>query len=39
MAMEKTVTLTLHRDDLLHHVEAQPRMAMSIMEVLSKRLR
>jgi len=39
VTMEKTVTLTLHRDDFLRHIEAQPRMAWSIMEVLSKRLR
>lgn len=38
-AMEKTVTLTLHRDDFLRHLEAYPRMARSIMEVLSTRLR
>jgi len=39
MAMEKTVTLTLHRDDFLRHLEDYPRMAKSIMEVLSTRLR
>jgi CRP-like cAMP-binding protein len=39
IALEKTVTLTLHRDDFLRHLEAYPRMAKSIMEVLSTRLR
>jgi len=39
IALEKTVTLTLHRDDFLRHLEAYPRMARSIMEVLSTRLR
>jgi CRP/FNR family transcriptional regulator/CRP/FNR family cyclic AMP-dependent transcriptional regulator len=39
VAMEKTVTFTLHRDDFLRHLEASPRMARSIMEVLSTRVR
>ncbi|MBM4466212.1 MAG: Crp/Fnr family transcriptional regulator [Chloroflexi bacterium] len=39
VAMEKTVTLTLHRDDFLRHLEAYPRMSKSMMEVLSTRLR
>jgi CRP/FNR family cyclic AMP-dependent transcriptional regulator len=39
VALERTVTLTLHRDDFLRHLEACPRMARSIMEVLSARLR
>jgi CRP/FNR family cyclic AMP-dependent transcriptional regulator len=39
VAMEKTVTFTLHRDDFLRHLEAHPRMARSIMEVLSTRVR
>ena len=39
MAMEKTVTLTLHRDDFLRHLESYPRMARSILEVLSARVR
>ena len=39
VALERTVTLTLHRDDFLHHLETCPRMARSIMEVLSARLR
>ena len=39
VAMEKTVTFTLHRDDFLRHLEACPRMARSIMEVLSTRVR
>ena len=33
------MTYTLHRDDFLRHLEAYPRMAKSIMEVLSTRLR
>ena len=37
--MEKTVTLTLHRDDFLRHLESYPRMARSILEVLSARVR
>jgi CRP/FNR family transcriptional regulator/CRP/FNR family cyclic AMP-dependent transcriptional regulator len=39
VAVEKTVTLTLHRDDFLRHLEACPQMAKSIMEVLSTRVR
>jgi len=39
VAMEQTVTLTLHRDDFLRHLEAYPQMAQSIIEVLSTRLR
>ena len=39
VAMERTVTLILHRDDFLRHLEAYPRMARSIMAVLSTRLR
>jgi CRP/FNR family transcriptional regulator/CRP/FNR family cyclic AMP-dependent transcriptional regulator len=39
VAMEKTVTLTLHRDDFLRHLQACPQMARSIMEVLSTRVR
>jgi CRP/FNR family transcriptional regulator/CRP/FNR family cyclic AMP-dependent transcriptional regulator len=39
VAMEKTVTFTLRRDDFLRHLEACPRMARSIMEVLSTRVR
>lgn len=39
VAVERTVTYTLHRDDFLRHLEAYPRMAKSIMEVLSTRLR
>ena len=39
VVMEKTVTFTLHRDDFLRHLEAYPRVAKSIMEVLSTRLR
>lgn len=39
VAMEKTVTFTLTRDDFLRHLEACPRMAKRVMEVLSTRLR
>jgi CRP/FNR family transcriptional regulator/CRP/FNR family cyclic AMP-dependent transcriptional regulator len=39
VAMEKTVTLTLHRDDFLRNLETCPGMAISIMEVLSVRIR
>jgi CRP/FNR family transcriptional regulator/CRP/FNR family cyclic AMP-dependent transcriptional regulator len=39
VAMERTVTFALHRDDFLRHLEACPRMAQSIIEVLSTRLR
>jgi CRP/FNR family cyclic AMP-dependent transcriptional regulator len=39
VAMEKTVTLTLHRDHFLQHLEASPSMARSIIEVLTARLR
>jgi CRP/FNR family transcriptional regulator/CRP/FNR family cyclic AMP-dependent transcriptional regulator len=39
VAVEQTVTLALHRDDFLRHLEAYPRMAQSIIEVLSTRLR
>jgi CRP/FNR family transcriptional regulator/CRP/FNR family cyclic AMP-dependent transcriptional regulator len=39
VAVEQTVTLALHRDDFLRHLEASPRMAQSIIEVLSTRLR
>jgi len=39
VAMERTVALTLHREDFLHHLDASPRMARGILEVLSRRLR
>jgi CRP/FNR family cyclic AMP-dependent transcriptional regulator len=39
VALERTVTLTLHRDDFLHHLELCPGMARSIIEMLSARLR
>jgi CRP/FNR family transcriptional regulator/CRP/FNR family cyclic AMP-dependent transcriptional regulator len=39
VAMDKTVTLTLHRDDFLQHLEAYPRIASSVMKVLTTRLR
>jgi CRP/FNR family cyclic AMP-dependent transcriptional regulator len=39
VAMEKTVTLTLSREDFLRHLEACPQMAISIMQLLTLRLR
>ena len=39
MALETTVTLTLHRDHFFQHLEAIPTMARSIIEVLTARLR
>jgi CRP/FNR family cyclic AMP-dependent transcriptional regulator len=39
VAMEKTVTLTLSREDFLRHLEACPQMALSIMQLLTLRLR
>jgi len=39
VALERTVTLTLHRDDFLHHLALCPGMARSIIEMLSARLR
>ena len=39
VAMEKTVTHTLRRDDFFQHLEASPSMARSIIEVLTARLR
>ena len=39
VALADTVTLTLHRDELLHYLEAHPQVAMSIIRVLSTRLR
>ena len=39
VAMEKTVTLTLSREDFLRHLEACPQMAVSITQVLTARLR
>lgn len=39
IAMEKTVTYTLHRDDFLRQLEVHPGMARSILEVISARLR
>lgn len=39
MALEKTVTLALHRDDFLRHLETHPQMAQSIIWMLSARLR
>ena len=39
MAMEKTVTYTLHRDDFHSDLAAYPRLALSVLEELSRRLR
>jgi CRP/FNR family cyclic AMP-dependent transcriptional regulator len=39
VAMEKTVTLTLSREDFSRHLEACPQMALSIMQLLTLRLR
>jgi CRP-like cAMP-binding protein len=39
VALEKTVTLTLHRDHFFQHLEANPSMARGIIEVLTARLR
>jgi CRP-like cAMP-binding protein len=39
MVVEKATVRTLHRDDFLWHLEEHPRMARSIIEVLSARLR
>ena len=39
VAMERTVTRTLHRDHFFQHLEASPSMAKSIIEVLTARLR
>jgi CRP/FNR family cyclic AMP-dependent transcriptional regulator len=39
VAMEKTVTLTLSRKDFMRHLEACPRMAVNIMQLLTLRLR
>jgi CRP/FNR family cyclic AMP-dependent transcriptional regulator len=39
VALEKTVTYTLHRDDFMRHLANHPQMAQSIMEALTWRLR
>ncbi len=39
VVVERATVLTLHRDDFLWHLERYPRMARSIIEVLSARLR
>lgn len=39
VALEKTVTLTLHRDHFFQQLEVNPSMARSIIEVLTSRLR
>ena len=39
MALEETITFTLHRDHFFQHLEANPSMARSIIELLTARLR
>lgn len=39
IAMDNTVSYTLHRDDFLRHLDACPSMARSILEVITARLR
>ncbi len=39
VALEKTVTLTLHRDRFFQHLEASPSLARGVIEVLTARLR
>jgi CRP/FNR family transcriptional regulator/CRP/FNR family cyclic AMP-dependent transcriptional regulator len=39
MVVERATVLTLHRDDFLWHLEKYPRMARSIIEILSARIR
>ena len=39
IAMDATVTYTLHRDDFLRHMDSNPAMARSVLAVLSTRLR
>lgn len=39
VVLEDAVTLTLHRDDFLRLIREHPEMAMSIMKVLSRRVR
>ncbi len=39
VAMERTETLTMHRDDFLSQIQAHPRIAIEILAVLSGRLR
>ncbi|MGD2147742.1 MAG: Crp/Fnr family transcriptional regulator [Anaerolineae bacterium] len=39
MVVERATVLSLHRDDFLWHLEQHPRMAKSIIETLSTRLR
>lgn len=39
VALEPTVVHTLHRRDLMRHLDAQPRIAWSIIQVLTARLR
>jgi len=39
VTMDRTVVLTLHRDHFLRHLRSQPLTAMSIIEMLSRRLR
>ena len=39
MAVENTVVYTLHRDDFLRQLDSNPRMARSILELVTTRLR
>jgi CRP/FNR family cyclic AMP-dependent transcriptional regulator len=39
MVLEDAVLLALHRDDFLHHLQAHPDMIMTILKVLSARIR
>jgi len=39
IALEDTVTYTLHRDDFRRHLQSCPNMAITILEVVSMRLR
>ncbi len=39
VALERTETLVLHRNDFLRHLKAHPEMAQSIIQMLSARLR
>jgi CRP/FNR family transcriptional regulator/CRP/FNR family cyclic AMP-dependent transcriptional regulator len=39
VALEQTVVHTLHRQDLMRHLNANPQMAWSIIQVLTARLR
>ena len=39
VALETTLTLTLRREDLLHHLANQPRLALNLLQNLALRLR